>query len=413
MDQQMAALGKRRSGTSAAMDYVAIRKRRQHTPGWSIRMVALLVLIGNVVVSTHGQGSVHAAPPTNVAPAATSAHSVQAAEPALPTTWTPTDLGTLGGARSYAYDINTAGQVVGVSLLSDQVTGHAFVWTASDGMRDLGTLGGSGSEAFGINDLGQVVGTSQTASGAAHAFVWTASDGMRDLGTLGSAPSIARDINNQGQVVGSSRVTSNGESRAFLWTANDGMRDLGTSGGWTAAFAINDQGTVIGCSGYRCPDAFIWTAADGMRDLCTQVGANCTAEDINNQGQVVGSLYRPDGTRHAYVWSASGGTRDLGPSGALASYAYNINNRGQVLGYSQLTNDRGVAILWTPTAEAQGLPTEWALRELDTVGSHGNSSARSINEAGQIVGYSRAASGDYHATLWTPTYQVYVPITMR
>ena len=53
-------------------------------------------------------------------------------------------------------------------------------------MTDLGTLGGTYSWAFDINDRGQVVGYSGTAAGDQHAFLY--GDGaMTDLGTLGGA----------------------------------------------------------------------------------------------------------------------------------------------------------------------------------------------------------------------------------
>src|SRR5262245_46099063 len=55
-----------------------------------------------------------------------------------------TDLGTLGGTASYAYGINSAGQVVGYAYTSDNAaTIHAFLYQDGVGMKDLGTLGGS------------------------------------------------------------------------------------------------------------------------------------------------------------------------------------------------------------------------------------------------------------------------------
>jgi probable HAF family extracellular repeat protein len=94
-------------------------------------------------------------------------------------TGTVTDLGTLGGANSNAYAVNSHGDVVGVSELSPDGPGHAFLYTAGT-MQDLGTLGGDASDARGIDESGIVVGNSYTADGSVHPFAFV--DGkMLDL----------------------------------------------------------------------------------------------------------------------------------------------------------------------------------------------------------------------------------------
>jgi probable HAF family extracellular repeat protein len=81
-----------------------------------------------------------------------------------------TDLGTLGGGYSVAYDINSLGQVVGYSDTASG-TPHAFFWEDGE-MTDLGTQVFNGSEANGINSRGQVVGFNG-AGGGIHAFLWS------------------------------------------------------------------------------------------------------------------------------------------------------------------------------------------------------------------------------------------------
>jgi probable HAF family extracellular repeat protein len=71
-----------------------------------------------------------------------------------------TDLGTLGGTTSYAFDVNIHGDVVGTSLTSTGAT-RAFLYR-NGMMSDLGVLDATNnySQAFGINDAGSVVGIS-------------------------------------------------------------------------------------------------------------------------------------------------------------------------------------------------------------------------------------------------------------
>jgi len=77
---------------------------------------------------------------------------------AATTTYTITDLGSLGGGTTFARAINAAGQVTGDSVLNKK-TGvyHAFLWSNGK-MTDLGTLGGSFSEGLAINDSGEAGG---------------------------------------------------------------------------------------------------------------------------------------------------------------------------------------------------------------------------------------------------------------
>ena len=91
-----------------------------------------------------------------------------------------TNLGSLGGQGSWAYDVNDAGQVVGGSPLGGG-NNHAFRWQ-NNAMHDLGTLGGPNSYAFEINDSGQAVGYACCAPDTylSHAVLW-GSGGIVDL----------------------------------------------------------------------------------------------------------------------------------------------------------------------------------------------------------------------------------------
>ncbi len=133
--------------------------------------------------------------------------------------YTVTDLGTLGGGKSYAKGINNHGQVVG---WVDTGSGYTRAFLYSDGsMTDLGTLGGHYSFAYGINNNGQIVGSADTGSGDSHAFLYSGGS-MTDLNSLiapdsGWTLSGSTGINDNGQVVGTGSNPF-GQTHAFLLT---------------------------------------------------------------------------------------------------------------------------------------------------------------------------------------------------
>jgi probable HAF family extracellular repeat protein len=228
-----------------------------------------------------------------------------------------TDLGTLGGSLSYAWDINDRVEVTG-GAANRQEDVHAFIWTSAAGMRDIGTLGGRRSEGRSINENGQVAGESETGN-AIRAFRFTQGVGMIDLGGLpGGGNSSGYGINDHGQVVGSAETgpilspylqlkSSLFGTHAFLWTEGLGMVDLGhLGGGFSQALAINNNGVVVGYGtlnngAYR---AFRWTQAQGMVDLNSVLPPRSgwvllVAWDINDRGQITGEGLH-NGTRRAF-----------------------------------------------------------------------------------------------------------------
>jgi len=135
------------------------------------------------------------------------------------------DLGTLGGSNSWAYGINTSGQVVGYSDTSSGEY-HAFLYdeSATLKLQDLGTLGGN-SAAWDVNDSSQVVGYSYTSAGAKHAFLKESGQPMIDLNTLIPADSgwtirDAKAINNEGQIAATGDKEGVGQHALLLSPTN-------------------------------------------------------------------------------------------------------------------------------------------------------------------------------------------------
>jgi probable HAF family extracellular repeat protein len=154
-------------------------------------------------------------------------------------------------------------------------------------MTDLGTLGGDRSFASNINESGQIVGDSETADGKTRGFLWQ-NGTMTDLGTLGGYFSSARDINESGQIVGDS------DGQAFLWQ-NGAMTDLLPVRGFSSSVInINDAGQVLGSyERYFTNDPFLWENGKAV-DLRNLIAPNSGWDDLyaiklNNKGQIIGN----------------------------------------------------------------------------------------------------------------------------
>ena len=222
------------------------------------------------------------------------------------------DLGALApGARSFAFDINDEGDVVGRSgtgaSFNNKQLEHAVLWSNGN-IVDLGTLGGLYSRAHAVNRSLRIVGASLIDDGPLHAFVW--SGAMADLRTLGGPSSEAWDINDAGQIVGYAQNEA-GLRRAFLFE-HDAMRDLGALPGAQAseAYGINAAGQVVGTSWAPRlgPRAVLWEG-EAKIDLNDRIGAGSpwrlqVARGINAAGRIVG-YGRQGGRTRAFLLTPS------------------------------------------------------------------------------------------------------------
>lgn len=343
--------------------------------------------------------------------------------------YTVTDLGTLGGTFSTAQGISEEGKVAGWSLLPGDQTQHSFLWVEGS-MIDLGTLGGpngGGDQGghFRPNKKGQISGFGQTAvldpEGFACAFpgppficlafIWQNGFKTR-LPTLGGYVSFATDINDRGEAMGGAQNTTLDstcpvayqQSKPVVWKRGK-IQELPTVSGDPdgQAFAINDEGQVVGISG-DClgpvTHALIWQHGT-VTDLGNLGGANGfnAAFGINNSGQVVGRSDLPGDTSfHAFLWQ-DGVMTDLGIlPGYFSSELQSINDHGEMVGQS-CNQDFS-----TCTAI---LLQDGAMVDLNTLVRAGSDmyliEGLDINSSGQIAGLAfQQRSGELHAFLATP-----------
>jgi probable HAF family extracellular repeat protein len=352
--------------------------------------------------------------------------------PAQQTRYTVSFLGTLGGCCSVPFGINNNGAVEGNSTLPGDQNFHGFFWR--DGViTDIGTLGGPNSNGdfgapYGPNERGQLVGNAFTSipdpfgedfcfSGAnliCAPFVWQKGV-MTPLPTLGGYNGVAGDINNRGQIIGLAEnavpdtdCPGTRQSKPVLWEKGN-IQELPTFPGDPdgQGIAINDLGQAVGISGIACIQAAF--AAHGLLwqngtwvDLGNLGGGTFNfPQNINNQGQVVGSSDLPGDTfpGHAFLWTQDSGIQNLGTlPGDVSSGAKDVNDKGQVVGQSCDANMNCRAFLWQ-----NGVMTD-----LNAVVPGGGSTffmieAVGINSRGQIaVTAFDANTGDCCAFLATP-----------
>jgi len=300
---------------------------------------------------------------------------------------TMTNLGNFGMDHSIAYDINDAGQIVGICWSSGVPT-DAFMWTDGNGSGTaevgewlhIGSFPGStlpSARAFAVNSAGQVAGYGAVQYGLTHGFVWSdlndngQSDAGEkiDLGTPGGDFCTPTDINDAGVVAGYGE-TASGADHGFVWDDRDGngqsdageMLDLGLPNSY--ATAIGDDGTVAGYTGVP-NQPFTWKDLDGDWEadqdefvfLGTLGGLYARPHAVNKHGVVVGwsetgEFVEGDPVAHGWVY-ANGVMHDLNDlipadSGWVIESADDINDSGAIVGYGTGPDGQRHAFLLVP-----------------------------------------------------------------
>jgi probable HAF family extracellular repeat protein len=319
---------------------------------------------------------------------------------------------------------------IAASLAAVTLSGAAGFAQSTYTITDLGNLGYS-SYPYAINSSGQIVGVSYSDSYQSDewAFFYDASPtGAKKMVPLfGGGGNLAYGINNSGQIVGGvlDNYLSTGGSFEFdayienintgtvtpLSFSNSGQINVG--GGYTGsnavAYDINNNGEMAGTVllphdvsntqyGFTCDPS-----ADTGSTFLPPGGTGgwvVSSNAINDSGVYVGTLANSSNTLHeAYYYnpSANGGSGGLvqihtpvDTSGV--SYYANanaINQGGLVVGGADMsTTGNGALSAYVCNINGSG-----AMVDLGTLGTGDYSQAEGINSSGEIVGYSNLTPG--------------------
>ena len=141
---------------------------------------------------------------------------------------------------------------------------HAEFAVTSVTMTELGTLGGQLSDAYDINDAGTIVGYSADTLGASRGFYYSGGV-MYQVGASGVEMSWAMGINNSGQIVGTWRDVTG--DHAYRWQGGF-ITQLAEGAPYyltveSSARAIADNGRIVGQLNYPHP-YFLGFSASNM-----------------------------------------------------------------------------------------------------------------------------------------------------
>jgi probable HAF family extracellular repeat protein len=330
------------------------------------------------------------------------------------------DLGSLGGASSYAAGINASNIVVGWSETAGGAT-HAFRWSAAAGMIDLGTLpGDASSRAVAVLDGtaqngGQILGMSGE-DGRWTPVVWSANGSISALPTpliSGFVTALPTAFNAGGDVVGSD-AGGLGLQHGWIWSQADGKFDLSANvGGGSnegAANAVTASGTVLVTTrasscvrSVECWRTYLWTRSRGYSPIGTpgnDSDIDVTGLALNEAGSVAGWVTTSaSGKTIPSRWSASTGftlLRRYAPESASYGYAAAVNSNGTVVGAAfEPATGSIVASTWLANGSIVKLSPN----------DPNSSIAIAINNSGTIAGWASIANGVNHAVIWQRSSQ--------
>lgn len=307
----------------------------------------------------------------------------------------PSYLGTLGGANSFAHDVNDHGDIVGWSDSGTYGVEHAFILRNGGSMEDLADiLGVAPNRAYGINNhrevVGALLGPPTPYVKHVQALYWSPDGVLQGIhkkpsnwsqwqweNTSGPTWSVAYAINNSGGISGEvcCRYVNSG-SEALWWphafTVPSGISSLGSS-----AYDANESNHVVG---RVVNSAYLYRISDTV--VFPQKYLPTEAHGVNDKDGVVGWYRTNSNLQRAFFWDAVTGVWE--PLGLLPtgnqSIAYKVNSLEFAAGWANVAAQqpetyRKAAFIWhrsfgivelpAPASTQNGLLTNCEARSLN------------------------------------------------
>ncbi len=237
--------------------------------------------------------------------------------------------------------------------------------------------------------------TPLSAMGDVLPFLWSQSSSFTLLSSYGL--SSANGINNYANIAGNDL-----NYNPVIYTPNNGLLTLNLLPGSipgnpnNQAIYINNNNQAAGEVMKQLNNSYystyvFWNGQNsavpipqGIDGTPGSLGLRSYVYGMNDNGQVVGYGLKtsdPTGQQYAYVWDSINGMHEIAGMGGKNNGASSINNLGQVVGWTTDSNNVMHAYLWDNTSGMHDLGLGWAT---------------SINNSGQILIYD-----NHHYYIWT------------
>ncbi len=220
---------------------------------------------------------------------------------------------------------------------------------------------------------------------------------VRDLAEGDTRTLVPESINSKGGVVGFEELQGQPRRLGFEWNRSGVVRSLMPFEDDLAsvALAINDSGLIAGESfpaPFNLGRGVLWILDGNLLDIGNLGGGGASIFSINNYGDATGTSRLPNSDRlQPFRWTARDGMEFLGSLGGTQGQANSINDEGEVVGYSEDSSLVSRGFFWSQEVGMQGLgllpESAWC-------------NASDINNSSEVVGTCRGMMSDH----WMPFY---------